>query len=90
MLDNDIVGSPKADDGTIDPFNIRMFVSGLPQSNTANQDLRLASIGGENDSPAHQLGRFVAEVSQNAITQMNGKHISTIVSREKMNQNKND
>ena len=77
MLDNDIVGSPKGDDGTIDGFDIRMFVSGLPPSNTANQNLQLASIGGENDSPAHQLGRFVAEVSQNAVTQMNGKHIST-------------
>ncbi|KIM44180.1 hypothetical protein M413DRAFT_17944 [Hebeloma cylindrosporum] len=75
MLDNDIVGSPKGDDGTIDQFDIRMFVSGLPPSNTANQNLQLASIGGENDSPAHQLGRFVAEVSQNAVTQMNVRAI---------------
>lgn len=73
MLDNDIVGSSTADDGTIDTTDIRMFVSGLPPSNTAQQNLNLASIGGENDSPAHQLGRFVAEVSQNTATQMNGE-----------------
>jgi hypothetical protein len=75
MLDNDIVGASKADDGTNDPNDIRMFVSGLPQSNTANQDLNLASIGGENDSPSHQLGRFVAEVAQKVLTQMNVRTI---------------
>ncbi|KAF9554351.1 Zn-dependent exopeptidase [Agrocybe pediades] len=75
MLNNDIVGSSTADDGTVDPNDIRMFVSGLPPSNTAAQNLNLASIGGENDSPAHQLGRFVAEVSQNTVTQMNVRAI---------------
>ena len=72
MLDNDIVGSSTGDDGTIDKFDIRMFVQGLPSNNTAQQNLNLASIGGEFDSPAHQLGRFVAEVAQNSVTQMNG------------------
>lgn len=75
MLDNDIVGASKADDGTTDPFSIRLFVSGLPPTNTAAQNNELASIGGENDSPAHQLGRFVAEVAQNGVTQMNGMDI---------------
>jgi len=75
MLDNDIVGSSTADDGTIDKTDIRMFVSGLPQNNTAQQNLNLASIGGENDSPSHQLGRFVAEVAQKAVTQMNVRAI---------------
>ncbi|KAF9555693.1 peptidase M28 [Agrocybe pediades] len=75
MLDNDIVGSSTADDGTKDPTDIRLFVSGLPQNNTAQQNLNLASIGGENDSPSHQLGRFVAEVSQNIVTGMNVRTI---------------
>lgn len=72
MLDNDIVGSSKGDPGMSDPFSIRLFVSGIPPANTASQNNVLISIGGENDSPAHQLGRFVAEVSQNGVTQMNG------------------
>ncbi|KAF8907065.1 peptidase M28 [Gymnopilus junonius] len=75
MLDNDIVGSSTADDGTIDKFDIRMFVQGLPSNNTAQQNLNLASIGAEFDSPAHQLGRFVAEVAQNQVTQMNVRQI---------------
>ena len=82
MLDNDIVGASKGDDGTSDPFDIRMFVSGIPSSNTAAQNNALASIGGENDSPAHQLGRFVAEVSQNFVTQMNGSSLETSPSCE--------
>ncbi|KAF8879587.1 aminopeptidase [Infundibulicybe gibba] len=70
MLDNDIVGSSTADDGTKDPFNIRMFVQGIPTTDTAAQVSSLVSIGGENDSPIRELGRFVTEVASNADTEM--------------------
>lgn len=72
MLDNDIVGSPKADDGTVDPFNIRMFLQGIPSTETLAQITSRVSIGGENDAPTRQLGRFVAEVSSNPLTNMTG------------------
>ena len=72
MLDNDIVGSSTADDGTIDKFDLRMFVQGIPTIDTPSEISELTAIGAENDSPAHQLGRFVSEVSQNTLTQMNG------------------
>ncbi|KAG6848368.1 hypothetical protein H0H93_000800, partial [Arthromyces matolae] len=72
MLDNDIVGSPNGDVGTPPaPFDIRMFVQGIPSSETSAQISERTSVGGENDSPARQLGRFVSEVSQNSLTQMN-------------------
>ncbi|KAH0580741.1 hypothetical protein H2248_002226 [Termitomyces sp. 'cryptogamus'] len=72
MLDNDIVGSPNGDVGTPSaPFDIRMFVQGIPSSETSAEISTRASVGGENDSPARQLGRFVSEVAQNAVTQMN-------------------
>ncbi|KAF9270538.1 putative zinc metalloprotease [Marasmius fiardii PR-910] len=70
MLDNDIVGSSKADDGTLDPFNIRMFVQGIPSTATSSQITTLVRAGGENDSPIRQLGRFVAEISSNSATNM--------------------
>lgn len=70
MLDNDIVGSPTADDGTKDPFNIRIFVQAIPPSESANQTSTRLSIGGENDAPARQLGRFAAEVASNSVTGM--------------------
>ncbi|KAF4583940.1 hypothetical protein EYR40_002438 [Pleurotus pulmonarius] len=70
MLDNDIVGSSTADDGTRDPFVIRMFAQGVPSSETASQVSTRLSVGGENDSPARQLGRFVTEVATNDVTEM--------------------
>ncbi|KDQ22788.1 hypothetical protein PLEOSDRAFT_1079957 [Pleurotus ostreatus PC15] len=70
MLDNDIVGSSTADDGTRDPFVIRMFAQGVPSSETASQVSTRLSVGGENDSPARQLGRFVTEVAANDVTEM--------------------
>lgn len=72
MLDNDIVGSSKGDDGTSDPFNIRMFVQAIPPTETSAQIATRVSIGGENDAPARQLGRFAAEVASNAATEMTG------------------
>lgn len=73
MLNNDIVGSSTGDDGTRAPFDIRMFAQGIPSTETAAQIASRVSIGGENDSPTRQLGRFVAEVAQNAVTNMSSK-----------------
>jgi hypothetical protein len=71
MLNNDIVGSSTADDGTKDPFDIRMFTQGIPSTETLAEITARVDIGAENDSPIRQLGRFVVEVSSNAVTQMN-------------------
>ncbi|RDX47209.1 Zn-dependent exopeptidase [Lentinus brumalis] len=71
MFTNDIVGSSKADDGTIDPFSIRLFAEGIPATGgNASQISTLESIGGENDSPARELARFVNEVATNDATGM--------------------
>ncbi len=78
MLDNDIVGSPVGDDGTTDPFMIRMFAAGIPPTETLAQVTSRANIGGENDSPARELGRFAAEVGQNSVTGMQSKIFFTI------------
>lgn len=79
MLDNDIVGSPVGDDHSSDPNIIRMFSSGIPQTATFQDVNHIASIGGENDSPARELGRFVAEVAQNHATGMRGKKKSELI-----------
>ncbi|KAF9074119.1 peptidase M28 [Rhodocollybia butyracea] len=78
MLDNDIVGSSKGSTGPagdtnsiVDPFNIRMFVQGVPAFTESLTDIdNRVSIGAENDSPARQLGRFAAEVASNRVTNM--------------------
>jgi hypothetical protein len=71
MFTNDIVGSSRADDGTRDPFSLRLFAQGPPQTEDAATAARRLSIGGENDSPARELARFVTEVAGPTTTQMN-------------------
>jgi acetylornithine deacetylase/succinyl-diaminopimelate desuccinylase-like protein len=70
MFTNDIVGSSTADDGTTDPFSIRLFAEGVPTTETPEQASIRRSVGGENDSPARQLARFVTEVADNDATGM--------------------
>jgi hypothetical protein len=71
MFSNDIVGSSTADDGTRDPHRVRLFVEGVPTSETPAQASVRQSIGGENDGPSRQLARFVLDVAQNRATRMN-------------------
>ncbi|KAI2466625.1 Zn-dependent exopeptidase [Annulohypoxylon bovei var. microspora] len=75
MFTNDIVGSPKGgtDGERDDPYVIRLFAQGLPPiavENSTTRETRL-TIGGENDTPARQLARFVKEVAENEATGMN-------------------
>jgi len=66
---NDIVGT-----GTYEPFQpvnkytIRLFGASLyyPNASSASLLTETAIIGGENDSPARNLGRFIAEVAAGA------------------------
>jgi hypothetical protein len=70
MFTDDIVGSSTADDGTRDASSIRLFAEGVPTDETAAEANVRRSVGGENDSPARQLGRFVTEVADNDQTGM--------------------
>ncbi|MFD5010015.1 M28 family metallopeptidase [Streptomyces chartreusis] len=70
MFTNDIVGSATADDGTRDPYTIRLFTEGVPSSETPEQAALRRSVGGENDSATRQLARFVRDVADNDATGM--------------------
>ncbi|KAI0051454.1 Zn-dependent exopeptidase [Auriscalpium vulgare] len=70
MFTNDIVGASKADNGVVDANSIRLFAQGIPSSESAATVATRESIGGENDSPARQLARFVNEVATNDATDM--------------------
>jgi Zn-dependent M28 family amino/carboxypeptidase len=73
MFTNDIVGASKADNGVLDPNSIRLFAQGIPTAAPASLQSTLEQIGGENDSPARELGRFVHEVATNTFTDMTGE-----------------
>ena len=71
MFSDDIVGTGNAHDGTRnDPHTVRLFVEGVPTSETPAQTAVRKSVGGENDGPSRQLGRFVADVAANPQTDM--------------------
>ncbi|KAH6680430.1 peptidase M28 [Halenospora varia] len=70
MWTNDIVGSPIGDDGKNQSNIIRLFTQGVPSNETIARATRRLSIGGENDSPARQLGRFTRDVASNSVTGM--------------------
>ncbi|HEX9999863.1 MAG TPA: M20/M25/M40 family metallo-hydrolase [Actinoplanes sp.] len=71
MFSDDIVGTGDAHDGTAnDPHTVRLFVEGVPTAETTAEANVRRSVGGENDGPSRQLGRFVAEVAANPHTGM--------------------
>jgi hypothetical protein len=71
MFSNDIVGTGDAHDGTRPEHRtVRLFVEGVPTSETPQQATIRQSIGGENDGPSRQLGRFVRDVAENDETGM--------------------
>jgi hypothetical protein len=70
MFSNDIVGASASQDGVRDPHRLRLFTEGVPTLDTASAASLRVLIGGENDSPSRQLGRFVKSVAQNDDTDM--------------------
>jgi len=70
MINLDMVGNSKAEDGSTDPHSIRLFCQGAPLTENASTTASRLSIGGDNDSPARNLGRFIYEVASNAWTEM--------------------
>ncbi|MFF0765050.1 M20/M25/M40 family metallo-hydrolase [Streptomyces sp. NPDC003737] len=80
MFTNDIIGSSTADDGTRDPYTVRLFAEGVPSSETPEQAALRRSVGGENDSATRQLSRFVRDVADNDVT---GMHVRVIYRRDR-------
>jgi Peptidase family M28 len=80
MFTDDIVGSSTADDGTRDERSVRLFTEGVPTDETDTEAGTRRNVGGENDSPARQLGRFVTEVADNDQT---GMHVRVVYRRDR-------
>ena len=71
MFTNDIVGASTGDPGVTDPYVVRLFAEGTPSTESKTMAATRALIGGDSDSPARELGRFIAGVAINKYTQMN-------------------
>ncbi|KAF4124062.1 metallopeptidase [Geosmithia morbida] len=70
VLNMDIVGSSTGSRGEREPHAVRVFCQGAPLTESDDKTRQRQSIGAENDSPARNLGRFIAEVAGNSFTGM--------------------
>jgi Zn-dependent M28 family amino/carboxypeptidase len=65
MITNDIIGSSRADDGRVDNEHVRLFAEGVPPVREVPDALRtLIQTGGENDSTARELARFIKTAAE--------------------------
>ena len=63
MFTNDIIGSSLGGNGVHDPRTVRVFSEGVPSNETPAEATTRRNVGGENDSAARQLARFVKETA---------------------------
>jgi hypothetical protein len=66
MISNDIIGSPTGADGERHDGVVRLYANGLPALIREHSPLldEIARSGGENDTPTHELGRYLKEVGE--------------------------
>ncbi len=62
MFTNDIVGNTLGGNGVRDRRTVRVFAEGVPTNEVEAEATTRRSVGGENDSAARQLARFIKEV----------------------------
>jgi hypothetical protein len=62
MFTNDIVGNTLGGNGVRDRRTVRVFSEGVPSNETAEEANVRRGTGGENDSSARQLARFIKAV----------------------------
>jgi hypothetical protein len=64
MLNNDIIGNSRSEDGRVDRATVRLFAQGLPARATLDDGLvGLIREGGENDTPPRELARAVCDIA---------------------------
>lgn len=64
QLNNDIIGNPKGTDGMADPNHVRVFSEGTRSTETPAEAEKRRYNGGEVDSPARNLARFIATTAE--------------------------
>ena len=65
MITNDIIGNTRGADGKVVKNRVRLFAEGVtPMKEMSDDMLTLMRTGGENDSAARQLGRYIKESAE--------------------------
>ncbi len=65
MITNDIIGNSRSADGKVVKDRVRLFAEGVtPMKEMSDDMLLLIRTGGENDSAARQLGRYIKQAAE--------------------------
>lgn len=76
MITNDIIGNTYAmETGIKDNRSVRVFSEGVSVAETSEEASRRASTGSENDGKARQFARYVKEVAERYVDQLDVKLI---------------
>ena len=75
MFTNDIVGGVTTQKNSPNRNRVRVFSEGVPSNETPQQANTRRSVGGENDSPSRQLGRYVKEQADRYLKNFKVWHI---------------
>ncbi|HLL51991.1 MAG TPA: M20/M25/M40 family metallo-hydrolase [Myxococcaceae bacterium] len=67
MVSVDIAGNTEGQDGVRENVTARLFSEGVPALETEAQKKLRDAVGGENDSPARELARYVSRVGGRAV-----------------------
>jgi Zn-dependent M28 family amino/carboxypeptidase len=70
MFTNDIIGSSLGGNGVRDQHTVRVFSEGVPSSEKPEEATVRRGVGGENDSAARQLARFIKETGARYVPTM--------------------
>jgi len=71
MFSNDIIGSSLGQNGERDRRDVRLFADGPPPNETPAEATIRRTMGGENDTAARQLARFIRDEAEPAVPTMN-------------------
>ena len=81
MITNDIIGSSHADDGHVDNTHVRLFAEGVPALKEIPEEWRQQlQTGGENDSTARELARFIKTTGERYV---NGLTVNLIYRKDR-------
>ncbi|HAI85056.1 MAG TPA: peptidase M28 [Chitinophagaceae bacterium] len=76
VLNNDIMGSNHSNETLIiDNTKLRVFSEGLPAFETEKQAAQIRMLGNENDGKSRQLARYVKEIGERYVDQLEVKLI---------------
>lgn len=76
MLNNDMIGSSVSNETLMkNNYQVRLFSEGIPANETDEMKSLRAATAAENDSPSRQLARYIKEVGESYVDQLEVKLI---------------